>query len=545
MKISQSLALLFLNVFITAGFCADYNKSKASLDEKIFLDAIEAGNLKIVKDMLADEPALINVQDNRLKGSHGSPLRIAILSGNADIVEILFSKGANPNERYVTGMEPLHEAARKGNADLVKVLVKYGADVNGGSGEFQHPPLCFATSREVTEALIANGARIDFKDKRNSTPLHSIAAYGYTEAAKVILAHGADIDAKDKVGWTPLHRAVENGQCKMVGLFISKGADINAKDTRELTPLNRAVGSDWGLKSNRKKVAGVLLSHGAEYTTRDVVWLGDIKRVGELLECNPVLANDTSGMHREAVIFTAIREGHSGLVKLLLSRGARLDVRDIYGSPPLHVAAHAGHRDMVKTLLDSGADVNEKGAYGELALHWAAAKGHLEIAEVLADAGSQVNTKTTKQRIDMDTMMKETADIVKHGLKNLELREKARQATLMGSSLQIASLSRLAFAAGDTPLHSAVQWGHGAIVKMLLSKGVDVGAENDYGQQPLHYACVFRHGEIVKILLDHGADIHARDNEGHTAFGLASVPKSNPAQKIIELLQINNAQNSG
>jgi len=26
--------------------------------------------------------------------------------------------------------------------------------------------------------MIANGARIDFRDKRSSTPLHSIAAYG-------------------------------------------------------------------------------------------------------------------------------------------------------------------------------------------------------------------------------------------------------------------------------------------------------------------------------------------------------------------------------
>jgi len=40
--------------------------------------------------------------------------------------------------------------------------------------------LCFATSRDVTEALIAVGARIDFKDNRSSTPLHSIAAYRHT-----------------------------------------------------------------------------------------------------------------------------------------------------------------------------------------------------------------------------------------------------------------------------------------------------------------------------------------------------------------------------
>lgn len=544
MKTSRSFILLLLNVFVTAGFCADFNEGKVPSDAKAFFDAIDAGNLEVAGDLLAEEPTLINVQDNRKKGSHDSPLRIAVLRGNADIVELLLSKGANPNERYVTGMGPLHEAARQGSADSVKVLVKYGADVNGGSGEFRHRPLCFASSREAAEALIAGGARIDFKDKYSSTPLHSIAAYGYTEAAKVLLSHDADISAKDTAGWTPLHRAVESGQVKMVELLISEGADINAKDTRGLTPLNLAIDSDWGLKSNRKEVAKVLLSHGAEYTIRDVAWLGDIKRVGELLKGNPALANDTSGMHKEAVIFAAVREGHSSLVKLLLSHGARLDVRDIYGSPPLHIAAHAGHKDTVKALLAGEADVNEKGAYGELAIHWAAAKGHLEAAEVLVDSGSKVNTKTAKQRIDMDTMMKETADIVRLELKNLELREEARQATLRGSSLQIAPPPRLAFAAGDTPLHCAVQWGHGEMVKMFLSKGADIGAKNGFGQRPLHYACVFRHGEIVKMLLGHGADINARDDQGHTALGLVSVPKSNPAKKIIELLEKKGASNN-
>jgi ankyrin repeat protein len=461
MKISRFFALLFLNVLVTISFCADFNKSKVSLEAKVFLDAIDAGDLKAVKEFLADDPTLISIKDGRRKGSFRTPLRLAIIRGNTDVIEFLLSKGANPNERYETNMEPLHEAAKKGNVDTVEVLVKYGADVNGGSGEFRHPPLFFATSREVTEALIAKGARIGFRDKRNSTPLHSIAAYGQTEAAQALLAHGADIEAKDTAGWTPLNRAVNSGQVKMVELLISKGADINVKDARGLTPLNRVIDSDWSLKSNRKEAAKVLLSHSAEYTIRDVAWLGDIKRVGDLLESNPALANDASGMHKEAVIFAAVHEGHNGLVKLLLSRGARLDVRDRYRSPPPHIAAHA---DVVKVLLNGGADANEKGTYGELALHWAAAKGHLEVDEVLVGAGSQLSIKTTRQRIDMDTMMKETADVVKHELKNLELHEQARQAILRGSSLQIAPPPRLAFAAGDTPLHSAVQWGHSAIV---------------------------------------------------------------------------------
>ena len=506
----------------------------------VFLDAVETGDLATVRNLLADDPGLVSIQDNRKKGSFGPPLHLAIRQGHADIVEFLLSKGANPNERYVNGLGPLHEAAREGNPDSVKMLVKYGADVNSRKDGFSHPPLCFATSREATEALIAAGADISLRDNSLSraTPLHSIADSGQTEAAEVLLSHGASIDAKDSLGRTPLHRAANSGQKKMAELLIAKGADINAEDTRGLTPLNIAIDSDWAPKTSRKEVAELLVAKNADHTIRDVVWLGDTRRIDALLKEDPALVNDASGMYKEAVIFAAIREGHDRIVQLLLDRGARLDVRDRYDCPPLHVAAYTGHKAMLNVLLEAGADVNKMGAYGELALHWAAVKGHLEVAEVLVKAGSQVNIETQKQRIDIDSMMKETADVVKHQLKSLELHEKVRQARLEGSSIQIAPPPRLAFAAGDTPLHSTVQWGYEEIVKLLLSNGAEVNVTNHYGQNPLHYACVFRQKEIVKKLLNAGADVNAKDDDGHTPLGLASFPKGNPAKDIVEMLRV-------
>jgi len=267
-----------------------------------------------------------------------------------------------------------------------------------------------------------------------------------------------------------------------------------------------------------------------------VAWLGDATRVGALLDGNPALANDTSGAYREAVLFAAVREGHSSVVELLLAHGAKLDVQDMRGTPPLHVAAHAGHIDVLEVLLGKGANANQRGAHGELALHWAAAKGYVEITQVLISAGSEVNTKTDKHRVDMDTMMEEDADVVKHQLIYLELCEKQRQATLAGSDLQITPPPRVAFAAGDTPLHSATQWGREEIVKLLLDNGAEVNTENQRGQTALHYACVFRNKEIAEMLLDAGADANAKDNDGHTPLGLALSPKGAPAKDIIELL---------
>jgi ankyrin repeat protein len=187
-------------------------------------------------------------------------------------------------------------------------------------------------------------------------------------------------------------------------------------------------------------------------------------------------------------------------------------------------------------LLERGADVNQTGAHGELALHWAVAKGHFEVAKVLLCAGSQVDTETEKQRVDMDTMMREDADVVKQQLRLLELHEKQRRAMLAGRGLQIAVPSRLAFAAGDTPLHSSVQRRRREIVKLLLDSGAEVNAVNRWGQTPLHYACVCRQKEIVEVLLDSGADVNIRDKNGHTAVALASSPKGTANKDIVELL---------
>jgi len=51
-------------------------------------------------------------------------------------------------------------------------------------------------------------------------------------------------------------------------------------------------------------------------------------------------------------------------VKRLLSKGARVHVRNLYGKTPLHYAAEKGHREIVKLLVNQGADVNAKDCEG-------------------------------------------------------------------------------------------------------------------------------------------------------------------------------------
>jgi len=63
---------------------------------------------------------------------------------------------------------------------------------------------------------------------------------------------------------------------------------------------------------------------------------------------------------------------------------------------------------------------------------------------------------------------------------------------------------------GRTTLHLAAMKGYLPIVQMLLEKGMDINARDNYGWTPLHLAAERGQQAVVKALLERGADVYAR-----------------------------------
>ena len=55
---------------------------------------------------------------------------LAVLTGRKDIVELLISKGADPNSRNAFGDSLLFSAIERDFADCVELLLNSGVDVN-------------------------------------------------------------------------------------------------------------------------------------------------------------------------------------------------------------------------------------------------------------------------------------------------------------------------------------------------------------------------------------------------------------------------------
>ena len=57
---------------------------------------------------------------------------------------------------------------------------------------------------------------------------------------------------------------------------------------------------------------------------------------------------------------------------------------------------------------------------------------------------------------------------------------------------------------GQTPLHFTAYYGHKEIVELLIAKGADVNAKNDWGWTPLDWAIQLNEPETTDLLRKHG-----------------------------------------
>ena len=75
-----------------------------------------------------------------------------------------------------------------------------------------------------------------------------------------------------------------------------------------------------------------------------------------------------------------------------------------------------------------------------------------------------------------------------------------------------------------TPLHVACNNGQDVVVNILLQYKVGLNALNNRGQTPLHYAAYFPHGALcMELLVKSGADPNIQDTEGRTPLHMTAM----------------------
>src|SRR5215216_1981010 len=104
-----------------------------------------------------------------------------------------------------------------------------------------------------------------------------------------------------------------------------------------------------------------------------------------LLACVAASAQDAN-----EEFFAAARRGDAAALKAFLDKGVDVNSKTRYGATALSYACDKGHVEVVRLLIERGADVNVRDTfYGEVPLGWAAGKGHVEIIKLLLDKGAK------------------------------------------------------------------------------------------------------------------------------------------------------------
>jgi ankyrin repeat protein len=333
-------------------------------------------------------------------------LMTAARSGNADVVRILLNRDADVNARETyKGQTALMWAAAERHSDVVKLLLEHGADwkVRSFDRETKVPRLSAASS-------ISPIARGGF------TALSFCAREGDIETARVMLDGGVDVNYGDVDNTSALVVALMNKQYSFAKFLIDRGADVNIAGGYGRTALYAIIdirNEDWSTLPNRKtedslpslEIVKQLLARGANV---NAVLTAPLPGRSGMDSGDTTLGAGTTPLMRAA------RAGDADVMRLLLAKGADINLTTKDGNTALMFAAGVGYRDKntrgsesdaleaLKISLEAGMDLRQSNNRGETALHGAASRGADTIVQFLVDHGADLNAKTKQGHTSLD-----------------------------------------------------------------------------------------------------------------------------------------------
>ncbi|GAA56241.1 ankyrin repeat domain-containing protein 50 [Clonorchis sinensis] len=171
-----------------------------------------------------------------------TPLRVAAMTGNADLVSVLLAAGADPDYQDAYGRTTLYLLALEGMVEMADLLL--------------HTPAPGAHARPGVMAVV--GANPVLADDEGRCPLHVATWQGHLEMVRLLLQAGTPVDIRDREGRTPLQLAAWQGHASICQILLNEGnARVDAVCSQGATSLCIAA------QEGHLEVCTVLLQAGA------------------------------------------------------------------------------------------------------------------------------------------------------------------------------------------------------------------------------------------------------------------------------------------
>ena len=420
-------------------------------------------------------------------GDYDNPLQVASMNGDTAIVRNLLRAGSDVNRKGGKFGTALTAACHPGGAGVVKLLLEHNADPNiQGCWECDNAlqAACHMNVSEIILLLLEYGADPNLHGGWYGSALHAAFSLGYEVIIEELLQRGADINYKWGEFQSVLQAAMDSGEEEAVQIALKRGLSPNEKGGWLTYPLLRAITLD----SCPDTIVRLLLEAGAD----------------------PNLEREDGG-YIEQAFRTALQHVTSpSKASILLDHGAR--VNQVSGSlgSALHTAiCHSGDQksSMIKLLLHRGADVNLKGEYCGSPLCFAAQQADLSSAQLLIQEGADLNS----------------VDFGGHSSIHWALCKAQAGEELFDYLLSLGADPLLVDRRGCNGIHYAARACGLRALRKILEREPDINATDAFGWTPLHWAAASTRvsTQVLEALLHKGCKQDMEDKERRTALDLA------------------------
>ena len=503
--------------------------------------AIKMNNIKAVKFFIENNA---NVEIATFDGT--TPLVLAIEENKPKIVELLIKEGkANIYGVYAKKTEkyPIYCAIKNKNLNMIKILLNNNFNLKGETYILSYA--MENSDENIIKYLVENGANINYEifyenEESKRTILYDAVLSLNLKLVEYFLDKGASIENAGKSDIygnilmaasgskfnnnknisavdLKLLESLSQNSAKIMQMIIDKVDKKLINDSLEgKTPLIIAVGNSYIDTSK------ILIENGANINAVDIegwsalsyaVNNGDIEIAKLLLENKAKIKDELL-----IAIKSPIVESRIDMIKLLIDNKANINYTDENGFNPLNIAIESGDMELTKFLITNGANVNSLMQDGVSLIGYAIAQNNMDLLQILIENGANVNYTggdswantplQTASRLGLDNVVR----------------------ILLTRNVDINAVDMN----GNTALHTAALNSQLSVVKLLLEKNPNLDIQNKVGNTALHLAVISGNIDIVGELVLKGANTRIRNNDGKYPRDIA---RANNSAAIFEVLR--------
>lgn len=503
------------------------------------IDAIEKQDAEMI-DFLFSHGA-----DVEYRGAFPiSAFAVAASLDNFELMQRCLKEGAAVDTRGESGNPLLIEAVMEENPKKTRLLLENGADVNILCVENKRMELtalshAFDQGSSIVENLLfEHGANANVNGVSGEPLIVQSIAENDLVAAQRFLEEGANPNVMNKDGCTPLAIAVAEEELNAVELLIEAGADPSLSGAGMESPLLLAI------ENGNIAIAHMLIVSGAKFDKQRMLARAYSERNTPLMSLLLNAGADpesTLWKTDERVFDIAVRDGSTGAVRTLLDSGASI-------GDNLWAAILSEQDELIRLILEAGADPRQVGPGGEDPLDFCLRRGRYKAAGILLAGGANPNAQYDHSESWLSKAVREGDEkialtLIKAGAEVIGIRSRDGH-TLLGWSIahQMTNVVEALIDAGVDVDADERSPARSEFRDMFGSKTFKYHLQTDRRIRPVMMAAALYNEEIAQMLMDAGANGQAYTRKYLTAAIIGSWHKDTDLQQIVLLGEVPNPQ---